>query len=554
MTASPWEPALSELRGEFVRGALQRLLRMREQLRSLEASPGDASLRHQLRLQFHGLAGAGSSYGFPAVTRLGLRGERLLDGRDAEGAASDALMPALAGLLDELKGALSVGAAPAAGGTAEPPPLPAAERQPKSVLVVEDEPSWRERLRARLEQEGYVVEDAASCGEALAAAERRLPDAVLCDVVLPDGNGYSLVAALRRLPGAGELPILMASVRTDFLDKVEALTSGADGYYEKPLDWQALLGRLQHLLERRELPPGRILCVEDFAEHAAYLRTVLDSAGYEVETLADPRGFEAALSAFRPDLVLMDILLPSVSGYELTRFLRQHARFASVPVLFLTTEAASQARIRGLEAGGDDHLVKPVAPGLLLTAVASHIERARATRNLLERDGLTRLLSHSAFHQRAREAWERAQRQPERRPSLVMMDLDAFKSVNDRFGHAVGDRVLVAFAALLRRQLRHADVVGRYGGQEFSLLLEGLREPDVARLADRLRAEFGATEHDAPDGTRFRVTLSAGIATLASPRTSVEDWKRAADDALYAAKAQGRDRVALAAAGALTEG
>jgi diguanylate cyclase (GGDEF)-like protein len=135
-----------------------------------------------------------------------------------------------------------------------------------------------------------------------------------------------------------------------------------------------------------------------------------------------------------------------------------------------------------------------------------------------------------------------------------MMDLDAFKSVNDRFGHAVGDRVLVAFAALLRRQLRHADVVGRYGGQEFSLLLEGLREPDVARLADRLRAEFGATEHDAPDGTRFRVTLSAGIATLASPRTSVEDWKRAADDALYAAKAQGRDRVALAAAGALTEG
>ena len=331
------------------------------------------------------------------------------------------------------------------------------------------------------------------------------------------------------------------------------MASGADGYFEKPVDWDELLRRLQHLLERRRLEPARILCVEDFDEHAAYLRAVLGSVGYEVEVLADPKGFEAALLGFRPDLVLMDILLPGLSGYELTRFLRQHSRFAALPVLFLTTDAQPDARIRGLKAGGDDHLVKPVSPALLLTAVASHLERARLVKSLTERDGLTRLLTHSAFLGRAREVWERARRRAQLRPTLVMVDLDHFKTVNDRFGHATGDVVLAAFAGQLRRRLRQSDVLGRYGGEEFSVLLEGLEEPDVARLANRLREDFGATEHVAPDGSRFKVTVSAGVSPLYEAM-SFEAWTKSADDALYAAKLGGRDRVVSAQLRARAEG
>jgi diguanylate cyclase (GGDEF)-like protein len=340
----------------------------------------------------------------------------------------------------------------------------------------------------------------------------------------------------------------MSSVGAGFLDKVDAITSGADAFFDKPVDWDELLRRLQHLLERRRLEPARILCVEDFSEQSAFLRAVLASVGYEVEVLPDPRGFEAALLSFRPDLVLMDILLPGVSGYELTRFLRQHPRFSALPVLFMTTDAQPDARIRGLKAGGDDHLVKPISPALLLTAVASHLERARLVKSLTERDGLTRLLTHSAFLGRAREIWERAQRRPPLRPTLVMMDLDLFKTVNDRFGHATGDVVLAAFASLLRRRLRHSDVLGRYGGEEFALLLEGLEEDDVKRLANRLREEFGETEHAAPDGTRFRVGVSGGVAALDAETTSFEAWTKAADDALYSAKTQGRNRIVSAPA------
>ena len=535
-----WEETLRELRGEFVRGSLLRVERMRSLLRLLSASPKDETTCHELMLQFHGLAGSGATYGFPEVTRLGLAGERLLGGRDTEEQADTATLASAGTLIEDLGHALDSGGRVAEGAGAAPAePAPPLRWQ---VLVVEDDDVTRAMLQQRLEQEGYEVRSAATRALAEAAIRERVPDALVCDVMLPDGNGYELVAALRLLPQGDDIPVLMASVRADFLDKVEALTSGADGYYEKPVDWDELLRRLQHLLERRRLEPARILCVEDFDEHAAYLRAVLGSVGYEVEVLADPRGFEATLLAFRPDLVLMDILLPGLSGYELTRFLRQYSRFAALPVLFMTTDAQPDARIRGLQAGGDDHLVKPVSPALLLTAVACHLERARLVKSLTERDGLTRLLTHSAFLGRAREVWDRTRRRPQLRPTLVMMDLDMFKTVNDRFGHATGDVVLAAFAALLRRRLRQSDVLGRYGGEEFAVLLEGLEEPDVTRLANRLREEFGATEHQAPDSAHFKVTVSAGVSPLYEAM-SFEVWTKSADDALYAAKQAGRDCV-----------
>jgi diguanylate cyclase (GGDEF)-like protein len=331
----------------------------------------------------------------------------------------------------------------------------------------------------------------------------------------------------------------MASAQADFLDKVEAIASGADGYFEKPVNWDELLRRLQHLLERRTQEPARILCVEDFEEQAVYLKSVLASVGYQVELLSDPRGFEAALVGFRPDLVLMDILLPGVSGYELTRFLRQDPRFSALPVLFMTTDAQPDARIRGLKAGGDDHLVKPLAPALLLTAVASHLERARLIKSLTERDGLTRLFTHSAFLSRVREAFERRRREANPRSALLMLDVDQLAAVNERHGHQSGDAVLASFATLLRRSLRQADVLARYGGGQFAALVEGLEQAELARLVKRLREDFARAPQRAEAGSSFHVTVTAGVAVLQPRFARFEDWVRAADVALQQAKQEG---------------
>jgi diguanylate cyclase (GGDEF)-like protein len=126
-----------------------------------------------------------------------------------------------------------------------------------------------------------------------------------------------------------------------------------------------------------------------------------------------------------------------------------------------------------------------------------------------------------------------------------MVDVDHFKKVNDTYGHPVGDRVLAGLSALLRRRLRQTDTIGRYGGEEFAIMFEGLPEPEVLRLMGRVRQEFSQMEHHAPHHPAFHCTFSAGVAML-KPGMSLDGWRKASDDALYAAKHAGRNQVVAA--------
>ena len=241
----------------------------------------------------------------------------------------------------------------------------------------------------------------------------------------------------------------------------------------------------------------------------------------------------------------MDINLPGFSGYDLVRFLRQNEKYAAVPVVFLTAENRAQSRIEMIRAGGDDHLVKPVTPALLVSTVAARIERAQFLKSLLGRDGLTGLLNHTAFFEGARGALLRQTRAPGKGASFILIDLDHFKAVNDRHGHPVGDRVLAALGALLRRRLRGSDLVGRLGGEEFGVILEDLTEEEAERLMNRLLEEFSVMPHSGVGRAAFHVTFSAGVAGFVKGMT-VDVWRQAADEALYAAKSTGRHRVARA--------
>ena len=290
--------------------------------------------------------------------------------------------------------------------------------------------------------------------------------------------------------------------------------------------------------------PPRILYVEDSPLQARYVSTVLESAGYSVLCCEDPFKFQEALAGFRPELVLMDIVLPGKTGYELVRGLREAEEHQTLPVLFLTTESEIQARIEATRAGGDDHLVKPVGRDLLLSAVGSRIERSRKVKAMMNRDGLTRLYTAKALLEAADELVDHQRNDATVRATWAMLDLDHFKTINDRYGHPTGDRVLTALAALLRRNLRTQDVVGRCGGEEFAILLEGIEENEAFDVVERLRTQFAGLRHDVGDGTSFSATFSAGLASLRLD-ASVESWRSAADRALYVAKARGRNCVAM---------
>jgi diguanylate cyclase (GGDEF)-like protein len=540
-----WDETLKELREQYIRGSADRLASINRTLDALEIQPADEAALKELRRFFHGLGGSGKTYGFAQVTEIGLWGEQ-----ECDGLIKEKLPPTLDHLnrwrsfSEELRKQFEKG-------SIDDSALAKKEEAQKNllhsfnILIVDDDPDICRSLSTLLQEEGMVVRVANSKAEAEKAVDEFMPDGMIVDVILGDGSGYEFVRYARNLPDGDAPSILVISTLSGFHDKVESISCGSDGFFEKPVEWEVLIQRLRYLLLRERSDPPRILSVEDDQDQAAFLRAVLQSAGYEVRICNDPRLFEAHLISFRPDLVIMDIVLPDITGIDLARYLRQHEQYTTLPVLFLSMQGQMQDRIETVRAGGDDHLVKPVAPGLLLSTVAARIERSRFLKSLLDRDGLTKLLTHTAFLERARAVVAQKSRKLHRNSVLVLMDLDHFKSVNDTYGHIVGDRVLASLSSLLRRRLRQTDTIGRYGGEEFAILIDDLKKDEAVRLMNRLLDEFAAIEQNAPDNKTFHVTFSAGIALLKRKMT-LPQWIEAADKALYAAKAAGRKRVTAA--------
>jgi diguanylate cyclase (GGDEF)-like protein len=541
--APPREPApvaddMSALRAQFVARSQAKVEIAARVVALLRETPADRPHLEELMRFFHSLSGVGTSFGYPRVTALAKEGELACLALLHHPAVPSALeienwTRLLAALAHELSERPLVSVL-----------APAASAAPRlrEIFLASSDAVVSATLVPLLGQEGHSTRPLATRAEATRAVASALPDALIVDAELEDGSAYDVIDALRGRPGGDGVPVFVLSPRGGFLDRVEAIHGGADGYFEKPVDGKALMRRLDHLLEATRMHAARILSVEDDPQQAAYLRSILEPGGYEVAVCEDPKRFEAALAEFQPDLVLMDILLPDITGYDLVRYLRQDERHATLPVLFLTTEGQLQSRFRTAQVGGDDHITKPVVPPVLLSLVAARLERARVLKNLLNRDGLTRLYTHTALLERAQALHAQKSRDATREYAWVMIDLDHFKSVNDRFGHPVGDRVLAALAALLRRRLRQSDTIGRYGGEEFVVLFEGLPEAEVLNLMERVLEEFRETDIAVAGKPAFRVTFSAGIAMLAEGQ-SLDEWKKAADDALYASKTAGRNRL-----------
>ncbi|MCM2254413.1 MAG: diguanylate cyclase [Vicinamibacteria bacterium] len=537
-----WAATLASLRTNFVEGSWERMHSLDEGLRLLQAAPADDAALQILRIAFHGFAGSGATYGLPRVSTLALEAEHAcVDAMARGGAVSAELLTTVRRAVDALRAELAAAAVVAPG-----TPAAASGPQRLAALIVDDDPGLAAVLMTALRDEGLAPAVAGTLAEARAALRGTLPAAVVIDILLPDGSGFDLVREVRARTGGARVAIHAISARSEFLDKVEAVHCGADAFVAKPVDPRAVARRVALEARLRVQPPGRVLIVEDDAHQASFLRSLLSAAGYDVTICADGRLLETTLAEAPPDVVLMDVRLPGVDGFDLVRYLRQDERYRLLPVLFVTAADHPEQELAAERAGGDDVIAKPVAPAVLLTKVATRIERYRLLQSLLEHDGLTQLLTHSALLDRTRQALASARRDPERHFAWVMLDLDHFKAVNDRHGHATGDRVLAALAGLLRRRVRPADVIGRYGGEEFALVLEDLDRTDAVRLVERLRAEFADLEHVAPDGSRFRCTFSAGVAMATPGMNGPEDWYGAADAALYAAKRGGRNAVRAA--------
>ncbi|MCP3964637.1 MAG: diguanylate cyclase [bacterium] len=300
-----------------------------------------------------------------------------------------------------------------------------------------------------------------------------------------------------------------------------------------------------------------ILIVDDSTFIQRHLEHVLTSNGICDEVLKAGDGQEAieVLDSENVDLVLCDVQMPNVDGFELLRRKRADLEEREISVIMLTVEEAVEAKVWCLEAGASDYLVKPFHDEELVARVRLHLQ-LKSLRDELRRknkelgrlaclDSLTRVSNRRHFMESLRHELDRASRHG---LSLVlgMIDIDHFKRINDTYGHRVGDQALELVASRLRDALRDHDLLGRYGGEEFAMVLVDVKPEGILVGAERCRRLIAEEEFQV-EGHRLQITVSIGIAVSTEPDAgAVDELIQQADEALYAAKEQGRNRVVLA--------
>jgi diguanylate cyclase (GGDEF)-like protein len=515
---------------------LSRVAALEDAARSMLAESLADDTRRHVERETHKLAGAAGMFGFWDASELARQAELILQGSDPIASADVLRLSDLsAQLRRQLEGARPNGGL--ASQTIAPPSPRDLLAAHARLLVVGNDATLNERLASEARSLGINVIGAETADKARQALAGTV-DAVLLDLTL-DGAGIPLLEELyRQYPS---LPVIVVSDGEHFLDRIEAARLGGRGFLQKPVRPSQVIDLLRDSLFVVRSETSTIVAVDDDPELLSLIEALLQPLRARVVTVTDPMRVLNVLAESSPDLVMLDVDMPSLNGIEICRVLRNDPRWAAVPVLFLTARTEASVVTRMFEAGADDYVAKPVLGPELVARVRNRLERTRMLRLAADVDSLTGV----ATRRRGIEVLERFIRLAQRQTlplSVAVIDLDHFKAVNDRYGHLTGDMVLRRVAAVLSGCFRGEDVVARWGGEEFLVGMYSMPAEAAVRRLTLALEKLEAEKFDTLDAD-LRVTFSGGIAEFPGDGSDWTTLYRVADDALGQAKAQGRNRV-----------
>lgn len=472
------------------------------------------------------------------------------------------------------------------------------------VLVADDILANVRLMEAKLTAAHYAVVTAFNGAEALAKAQSERPDLILLDIMMPGMNGYEACARLKADPELAHIPVVMITALDDLEHRVRGLEAGADDFLTKPANDIALWARVRSLVRMKlafdelrlrdgalralsaapatnrtaepgphawdadaSAPESRVVLFEENPLRRRALADRLRALGGVRLEIAETS--DAALElglADRTDLFLIDAGSDGAHGARLSAELRAHPQARHAGILLIVDEGAHQIASAGLDIGATDYLMRPVEPTELAARVRSQLRRKRQEdrlraaasdgARLAVTDGLTGLYNRRYADQYLDDAFARARGASGGGApadlAVLIVDIDHFKSVNDTFGHAMGDAVIREVAQRMREELRGVDLVARFGGEEFVAALPESDAMEAMEAAERLRIAIEKTPFARPDalgpGPALRATASIGVAALSEADAAPAALLSRADAALYAAKRGGRNQTRLASA------
>lgn len=558
---------LNQLSAQF-HAALPGILEEISEVRS-RCEQGDLEALRELRMRVHRVAGSASTFGFGDLTETARAAERSIEGDLAsdEQRLSDESIAILDRLLSDNGAATEKVVSQASessrshlSGEPDGPDAGVPVEKRRSIILAGPVPGLLRDFGEQLAVFGLTLLEAEETSEieALLGTPDRDGEppgydyTVLLSTVQFLSGRVSRLKDLTQLRSVypGRFLTVLVGDEDDFDTRLKSVRFGADAFLAMPFDVTQLVDHLETFMGNHQAAPYHVMIVDDDPEQVSSTALVLQQAGMITTVVTDPRNIFRVLVEYKPELILMDMYMPDCTGSELAAIIRQNDSFVGVPIVFLSVETDSAKQLAAIRSGADDFLVKPINPEHLVTSVRMRAARTRAMRFYMERDSLTGLLNHTKLKQRLSDDLSRARRIGTDMV-FAMIDIDHFKSVNDTYGHLTGDRVLKALARLLEERLRRTDVVGRYGGEEFGVILFNIVAENAVRILDDLRESFGRLIQT-HCGLEFTVTFSCGIADFPLFENDAEIGE-AADLALYRAKESGRNRVVRATRELLTQ-
>ncbi|MGC7839296.1 diguanylate cyclase [Pseudomonas wayambapalatensis] len=415
------------------------------------------------------------------------------------------------------------------------PPL----RKPVYILLQDHDRA--ERLAQQLEFFGLGVQALGNAEAFRASMSERLPSAIVMDVDF-SGPGQGLKLAADAQQGLElHIPLLFFSLHeTDTPTRLAAVRAGGQEFLTGTLEASSLLEKVELLTSATQYDPFRVLIIDDSRAQAMHTERLLNGAGIITRTLTEPIRTMAELADFQPDLIILDMYMPDCTGTELAKVIRHNDRYVSVPIIYLSAEDDLDKQLDAMSEGGDDFLTKPIRARHLVTTVRNRAARARHLKARMVRDSLTGLYNHTHILQLLEDCSFRARRE-EQPLSFAMLDIDHFKKINDRHGHPMGDRVIKSLALFLKQRLRKTDFIGRYGGEEFAIVMPNTGLEAAHKVLDEIRRRFAEIHYPAQPHD-LQCTFSAGVVQLDDALDALT-MASAADEALYRAKHAGRNCV-----------